>query len=448
MRRFIRSIPLPVFYALAAVAALFRPLFGALASECGAASTSLDDTAANAILKELYGGQVVQIAIAKDNPAYTLVPKMTDFGGKYYPIPILSAPSAGRSSTFSNAQTNQAAAQMQEFLLTSKNDYAIATIQNRTMKAATTDKMSFIRTAKTLVDMAILKANLSAGSSMYRSGTGSIGKIATAGITAGVITLTVPADVNQFALNDTLQANATDGGASPRAALGYVIAKSRSAGTITVTSTGLGGAAGSPSAWQAADFLLVQGDNNLKPSGFLAWLPATAPASGDNFYGVDRSADTWALGGGRYDGSAYSIEEAVIEGSEIAAEQSNGVAIDTAFCTFATHSAVKKALGSKVEYVDLKGPAEISFRGVKLAGAKREINLMPDRNCPDKQLFALALDTWLLASLGEYPEIQRYGDGLDMLRVYNADASELRIAGYGNIGCNCPGANVNITTGI
>jgi len=436
-----------ILAAMAALAAIFRSAFHALNSECGAASTYLDDTAANAILKELYGGQVVQVAVYKDNPALALLPKVTDFGGKYYPIPIIVAASAGRSSTFTNAQGNQAAPQMNEFLLTSKNDYSLATIQNRTMKAATTDKMSFIRTAKVLVDMAIREIDLSAGSSVYRSGTGSIGKLNSAPST-GVCTLTIKTDVRQFELNMTLQANATDGGASPRAALGYVIARSVVNGTVTVATSGIGGAAASPSGWTTNDYLLVQGDNNLKMSGFYSWLPDSDPTSGDNQYGVDRSADPWRLGGGRYDGSAYSVEEALIEATELAAAESGGATPDTAFCTFATHSAVKKALGPKVQYIDLKGPANIGFRGIRVDGAKKEINLIPDRNCPDQRLWLLTLDTWLLASLGEYPEIQRYGDGLDMLRVYNADASELRIAGYGNLGTNWPGANVNVKTAI
>lgn len=440
-----KRIPLPILYALAALAAWFRSaLYTLHASECGAASTYLDDTAANAILKELYGGQVVQYAIYKDMPFLGLVPKMTDFGGKYYPIPIVTAPSNGRSSTFSNAQGNQSPAQMQEFLLTSKNDYSIATIQNRTMKAAVSDKMSFIRTAKVLVDMAIRKIKLSIGSALYRSGTGSIGKITT--ITSGVITLSIANDVRQFELNDVLQANATDGGASPRAALGYVIARSVSAGTITVASSGLGGTAATPTNWTAGDFLLAQGDNNNKMSGLSAWLPASAPTSGDNFYGVDRSADTWRLGGGRYDGSSQSIEEALIDASQLAAVEEGTP--DHAMVTFTSFAALEKSLGAKVQYVDLKGPGEIGFHGLRINGAKGPINVVPDRNCINAQAFMLQMDTWALASLGDAPEIQRYGDGLDMLRVYNADASELRIAMYGNLGCNAPGWNINVTLGV
>ena len=72
-------------------------------------------------------------------------------------------------------------------------------------------------------------------------------------------------------VNQVLQANATDGG-TPRAALGYVIARNVVAGTITVSATTWGGAAGSPTNWTGGDYLLVQGDNNATISGLQAWL--------------------------------------------------------------------------------------------------------------------------------------------------------------------------------
>jgi hypothetical protein len=76
-----------------------------------------------------------------------------------------------------------------------------------------------------------------------------------------------------------LQANATDGGASPRAALGYVIAVDRIASTVTVASSGFGGGSDSDelASW-ASDFLVVQGDNNMKVSGLPAWLLSSAPS--------------------------------------------------------------------------------------------------------------------------------------------------------------------------
>lgn len=406
------------------------------------ASTYLDLTAMNAALKELYDGQTVDNLVYADNPAFALVKKNTDFGGKYKPIPIITGVSQGRSSTFSNAQTNQSAVQIQSFLLTRKSDYSIASIDNQTMLASKTDKMSFLEGSKLVVDGAIRSITLSITSAMFRSGTGTIGKISA--ISTGVITLVTAADVVQFEVNQVLQANATDGGV-PRAALGYVIAVNRTAGTLTVASSGLGGVAATPASWVANDFLLVQGDVNAKPSGFAAWLPATAPTAGDNFFGVDRSVDPVRLAGVRYDGSAQSIEEALIDSSSLLARE--GGKPNVAIMNYASYSALEKALGAKVQYVDMKGPADISFRGIMVNGASSMIKVFPDRSCQALTCYLLQMETWAIEGLGDVPQILRYGDGLEMLRVSNADAGEVRVGAYYNLRTNAPGWNANVTLG-
>lgn len=403
----------------------------------------LDLTSMNAALKELYDGQVIENLVYADNPLMALLKKKTDFGGKYKPVPIITGASQGRSATFANAQSNQSAVQVESFLLTRKSDYSIATIDNQTMLASRTDKMSFLEGAKLLIDGAIRSITLSAASSLFRSGTGSIGQIATGGITAGVITLANPNDVVQFEVNMTLQANATDGGV-PRATLGYVIAVNRSAGTVTVSAASMGGAAGSPVGWTAADYLLVQGDVNAKMSGLAAWVPQVAP-SATAFYGVDRSVDVTRLGGVRYDGSAQSVEEALIDASSLLARE--GGKATHVFVSFASYSALEKALGSKVQYVDLKGPAEIAFRGIVLNGANSMMKVIPDRNCQPLTAYMLQLDTWTLESLGDCPQILRYGDGLEMLRVSNADAGEVRVGYYANLATNAPGWSCNVKLG-
>lgn len=399
----------------------------------------LDLTSMNAALKELYDGQVVENLVYADNPFLAMLAKKTDFGGKYKPIPIITGTSQGRSASFTNAQTNQSPVQIESFLLKRASDYSIATIDNQTMLASATDKMAFLEGAKVLIDGAIRAATNSLASALFRSGTGSIGQISS--ISTGVITLTNPADVVQFEINMVLQANATDGG-TPRAALGYIIAVDRSAGTITVSATGLGGSAGSPSGWTTNDFLLVQGDNNAKVKGLAAWLPTTAPTSGDNFFGVDRSVDTVRLAGVRYDGSAQSIEEALIDASNLVARE--GGKPDTCLLTFASFSALEKSLGSKVQYVDMQGPANIGFRGIMINGANTMIKCFPDRNQVNATANLLQLNTWTLNSLGDAPQILRYGDGLEMLRVSNADAGEVRVGYYANLATNAPGWNATV----
>ncbi len=407
------------------------------------AETVLNMTAANAVLKELYTDQVLQMMVYKDNPALALIHKNTDFGGKYKPIPIIIGTSQGNSNNFTRAQANQTAANLQSFLLTSTSDYAIAQIDNRTMLSAKTDKMAFIQTAKVLVDGAIRAATNRAAFAIFGDGTGTIGQIST--ISSGVITLAYAGQVTQFEVNQALNAGTSSGG-TQHAAIGYVIAVNRGTGTVTVSTT-LGGTAATPTSWTNTNYLTTNGDLNAKMSGFAAWLPATAPTSGDSFYGVNRSSDVTRLGGIRYSGATTgeTIEETIISASSLVARE--GGRPSKLITNFATYAALEKSLGSKVQYVteSMINNPQIAFRGIKVSGANTTIDVFPDRSCQALTGYLLQMDTWALEGLGDVPMILKYGDGLDMLRVYNADSSELRVGSYGNVSCNAPGWNAQIT---
>lgn len=360
--------------------------------------------------------------------------------GKYKPVPIIIGNSQGRSATFVNAQNNQTAAVIDSFLITRASDYSIATIDNQTMLASKTDKMAFLEGAKVVIDGAMSQVVDSLAGALFRNGTGSIGQVS-GSITTGVIQLADVDSVTQFELNMTLQANATDGG-TPRAALGYVVAVDRSLGKITVSAIGIGGAAGTPSGWTANDYLLVQGDNNAKIKGLSAWIPTSAPSSA-TFFGVDRSVDTVRLGGVRFDGSSESIEEALIDCSSLLARE--GGKPDVAIMNYTSWGALEKSLGTKVQYVDAKGPADIMFRGILVNGANSQIKVFPDRSQVKQRCHLLTMKSWCLNSLGDAPQVLRYGDGLEMLRVSNADAAEVRIGYYAQLATNAPGWSATLS---
>jgi hypothetical protein len=239
---------------------------------------------------------------------------------------------------------------------------------------------------------------------------------------------------------------------STGAAIGYIIAVNRSAGTVTVSASA-GGAAGTPSNWSTSfKYLAVSGDINfvsgglatasaLRVSGLAAWLPVTAPSSGDSFWGVDRSADVTRLAGVRFDGSAESIEEALIDGASLVARE--GGQPDMCFMNFTSYAALEKSLGSKVQYVDVKHEeADIAFAGIRIHAPYGPITVVPDRSCPSQTAYLLQMDVWKFRSLGKAPHVLTYGlEGLEGIRVGNADALEIRIGFYGNLVCSAPGWN-------
>jgi hypothetical protein len=415
-------------------------------NQSGGPSFSFDLGAANAALKELYDDQKIANLVYKNNPFLAMVPKMEEFGGKYMPIPLIINTSQGRSATFSSAQSQQTAATVESFALTRTQNYSIAQIDNQTMLASKTDKMAFINGATVVIDGAIRALTNSLATQIFRSGTGTIGQVSAAGInaTTGLITLTNASDVVNFEVNMTLNGSNTDGGSVYAAPL-YVVAVNRSAGTINVN-TSMGGTnpITVPSGWGALSYLLVQGDLNLGLKGLSAWVPQSTPTS-TAFFGVDRSVDPTRLGGVRYDGSQQSIEEALIDASLLVARE--GGLPDVCITNYASYAALEKSLGAKAQYISFDGPAKLYYPGILINGAAGQIKVFPDRSCPAKTAFLLQMDTWKLYSLGPAPHIAKYADGLEMLRVYNSDAAELRVVSYAQLGCNAPGFNANVKLG-
>lgn len=410
---------------------------------------TLDLTAFDSALKEYYTDDRVENMVYKDNPALALMPKMEDFEGKSLPIPIIFGNPQGRSRTFTRAQTRGAAtsSKVGDFNLTRVKDYSIADIDNETMLASRSNMGAFLSAATVEVDGAINSATRNLAISMYRSGYGDIGQIAAGGIAGAVITLSNPSDVANFELQQELDLSATQTGALRAygaSGNGLIItAIDRVNGTLTFGFNVTDAVNGIPTA-APADFIFVRGDHVLNTltsvSGFEAWIPAANPTA-TLFFGQDRSLDVTRLGGLRHDASALPIEEAHIKGASLCAGQ--GWGIDHFFESYLSFESLEKALGSKVQYIDLKANAEVSFRGVMINGPKGPVKVVPDYNCPGNRIFGIKLAQWKLYSLGKAVRVLDT-DGLQMLRQSSADGVEVRYGNYLNLGCNAPGANINL----
>jgi hypothetical protein len=228
-----------------------------------------------------------------------------------------------------------------------------------------------------------------------------------------------------------------------------ITAVDRASGTISGTAT-------APDAgWTTAGKLMgVYGDvisgassvsSYVALSGLAAWIPTATPSTSDNFWGVNRSADPTRLAGLRYDASSYTIEEGMT--NALAFLNREGGKPDLAVMDFASYAALVNALGAKVQYVQVKhDEVEVAFEGITFQSAYGRVTVLADRSCPPQTCYLLTMSTWKLRSLGKVPHILTYGmEGLEGLRVGNADALEIRIGYYGNLICCAPGFNCVVT---
>lgn len=413
-----------------------------------------------AALKELYtGDDYMKDLVYKKNPFLALVPKDESpggFAGKYIPVPLVYGAPQGRSHTFANAQANQTAPALSSFFVYRVSDYQIVSITNELLEATKDDAGAFVDEAKLNMDTGFRNFSNNLSLQLFGSVNGARGQIAS--ITTGVIVLSDASSVVNFEVGMSLDSYSVSGTTptqSTSAAVGYVIGVNRSSGTVTVAAT-QGGSAATPTNWSTSfPYLCVDGDvafvsnglgtaANLQVTGLAGWLNSNNVASNDSFWGVNRYADVTRLAGVYYDGSAESIEEALIDGAALVNRE--GGTPDMCFMSFASWAALEKSLGSKVQYVDVKHEeADIAFAGIRIHSVYGPITVMADRNCQSQTAYLLQMDTLKLRSLGRCPHILTYGlEGLEGLRVGNADALEIRIGGYMNLICNAPGWNAKI----
>lgn len=411
----------------------------------------LDLTSFDAALKEYYTDDAVEDMVYKDNPLFALIPKAEDFYGDVRVVPVVYGNPQGRSATFSRAQARGllTSSYLTKFNITRVKDYSVATIDNETLLASQNDRGAFMRAATTEIDGAINSLTRSLAVDLYRGGYGARGVIGS--ISTNTITLATTNDICNFEVGMELDLATTESASALRA-YGtstnglFVSGVNRSAGTITCAFNVTDGTNGIPTA-TAGDFIFVRGDrqNSASPAmtklaGLDAWCPYTAPGS-TSFFGVDRTADVTRLGGLRYDGTAVPIEEALIEGATLAARE--GWKLDHYFMSYDKYSSLEKALGSKVQYVDLAANARIAFRGIRVNGPRGEINIVPDQNCQSNRIWGTTLSTWTLGSIGKAVRVIDT-DSLDMLRLSGTDGVECRYGFYGNVWCKAPGANIAI----
>lgn len=414
-----------------------------------------------AALKELYvdDKDYMKNIVYSKNPWLAMIPKNESpdgFAGKYIPVPLEYGNPQGRSHTFANAQNQQTASDVISYFVYAVQDYQLVTVTNLLMEQTKSNAGAFVDEASRTMDNGFRNLSNNMAFELFYGGTatrGVIGAIPAVTLVGTTLSFTLAnaQSVVQFEVGMTLQNSLTDGG--PALLVGgvidavQVISVNRGTGAIVATVV-----QGTGASFVAGNSLQVLGDigiggsttiaGMLGLSGLAAWVPFVDPPANDNFWGVNRSADPTRLAGIRYNASAQSIAEGIT--SALALANREGASPDLIIIDFLSYASLVNELGAKVQYVQLEhDEVEVAFEAIHFHSAYGKIPVLADRSCQPATAWCLTTDTWKFRSLGKAPHILTYGlEGLEGLRVGNADALEIRIAYYGNVINSAPGYNM------
>lgn len=420
----------------------------------GDTGVSLDMTAVQDGLKELYGRASWLTALYEHDGLFTRMPKFEGFTGSYYPVVTQYAANARRSQDFANAQANTSTFKVEKHLVHRVRDYALARLDTESILSSRGDAGAFANYLDVEVSGARYALRRSLARGVYGDGSGKIGVVSSSSISAPntTITLTKKADIVNFEVGQNIEcvANADYGSTT-----GYleVSAVNREAGTFVAAykdgfdadNAVIGGGKGR---------LFMQGDaasaaaSAHRISGLDAWIPKTAPTSGDSFFGIDRSVDVTRMSGHRFSGATTDVYHAFVSASEVLGRE--GSKPDHIFCDYATYTALMKeatAGGNSMSAQSLVGARvnigmgqtlELGFTNVVIHLPTGPVNVIADPDCPANTAYLLKLSDWELASLGMAPQILDL-DGNSFLRISDRDAMEIRLGFFGNVICKNAG---------
>ena len=389
-------------------------------------------------LKQYYRGKEVEKVVYDSHPFMELVPKDEKFRGKNAPIPVYYTRPQGRSATFATAQSNASASKIGEFLLTRVSNYGVATISGEAVAASEGDRYSFLNSMTTEIDGVMRSVGDSISKSLFRDGSGAIGRVNNSSFSTTALDLVTDMDSLNFEVGMVLQVSGTKSGGSVRSGTLTVNGVSRGAASNQITMSG------NLSGWSSVaqnDYIYQAGDYDGAITGLEGWLPASAPSSAA-FFGQDRTADVSRLGGQRYDGSSGTITEALIEGASLCARE--GGRPDYLFCSFADFVSIEKAMNAQVQREVKQSDSISGYRSLEFYAPHGVVKVVPDKDCPGGTAYLLQLNNWSLMSIGPAVQLTEL-DGNRVLRQSSDDGIEVRVHSYSQLACDAPGHNCVIT---
>lgn len=402
-------------------------------------------TALTNILKTRYDQKVFHQLFYRKAAFVGQVDKDEKFGGNNARISLRYGAPQGGSFQMPIAMANVTSSSDVAFLLTRAKDFQVSGISGEALAAGDGDENTIYNTLRGEMEGSMRNLNRSIQIASFRNGGGQRAQLNNSSVATTVGTLKTAADIVGFEVQMKVDLSVDDGynnggtlGGVRAAGPLTVTALDRTAGTVTFNANinTLTGAT-------TTDYLFRNGDYSLGSAGVQRWIPSTAPTTGDNHFGVDRSVDVVRLAGIRYTGNGGNKEETLIDAAELASRE--GAEDLTAFINNLDRADIVKSLGSKAMYEPVQSSdGDIGYRALNVEGPDGTIKVFSDVNVPRGNFFLLDMSTWRLKSAKGVPRILD-DDGLKMLREANNDGYQWRMGGYFNWACEAPGYNLQGT---
>lgn len=348
--------------------------------------------------------------------------------------------SAARSADFVTAQTLAASAftnVVQPVIPTYQQDFGLATIEGRLMKAAGGKDGALYDKMVAQIDGIMGATMHSLSCKIYRNGFGGLSTINASTVLASTsLVLGFPEDAVLFEINNLIGLAASDAAAMRNGGSTIsVLGIDYTTGTLTTSAnvSTITGAALGDTIYLAGDRGVGASPTAVCVSGYEQWLNSSTA-----LFGLTRTADG-RLRGYSFSAQGMTEEDALIQG--LAETRRFGGQVDAVYMNpTRMRNIIKLAMG-RYRPITVKGPAGIGFKeGIALMTLDgREVNVFDDPFCPYLRIFGIESKSFQLfcADSDKIPAFLD-DDGNTVLRLAAADGVEARVGYYADLGCNAP----------
>lgn len=395
-------------------------------------------------LKAYYGEQRVENLVEADRPELAMVKKDEDFMGDLQKIALIDQRPQGTGGSFAQAQGNRTNVNGAAWSVTVGDYFGFVEIGDKVLKASRGNPGAFLENKTTEIDG--LYGQMSDElSRAFWVGNGGISMGQYSSVSTLTITLVNSEDIVNFEIGQVLVASSASGSTSTdslRAGTMTVQSVNRVAGTFTVDALIAG--------LTANDYIFKQGNfagntSSLVMYGVGEFIYST-DTSVPTLYGLTRTTDTQRRAGCRIAAADYGglgIEERIQLLMTRMISRYKGPGADKVWLNPEDWNSLQISLQNRGLQRMEEKDATFGFTKLRVVGGGKEAEVFASRWIPQGTAFALKWDTWTLASMGKLLSPQN-GDGLTMLRRYDANSYEYRLISYPALYCRAPGHNGRI----
>lgn len=331
----------------------------------------------------------------------------------------------GRGHSFANAQANATDAKRTAFNVTQSWTYGYQTVLNTDIRAANGDVGTIYDLWSDCMDAAMRACGDDLELMLYGD---SFGVRGTIGSNSGggpyVLTLSTAQQAINFEVGMVLVSAVAGNSAALDAGTASVTKVDVQGGTVTVAANG---------GWTPTNthVLAVQGDKIASATGQLnqglaGWLPLTAPAGGDNFFGVDRSDAVVDLAGWRLNTNTGNLATNIKSlGNQMS--RRSGAKPDLTLLSFNNIDTLENLIDNKTRYPMPGRDVDVFYESLQIGYAKGRLSVVGSPFMFEDRFFNLMTSTWNLFSAGNEPVANALPDAQGFISDYNADSRQIRM---------------------